>query len=80
LQEAQSLSNAPTVNFGFKKTKVAIIWRVDASTSFVMFVEQITGLANVNKMIMEKRKKIITKANNNKKEKYIGNKMNNKNQ
>jgi hypothetical protein len=29
-----------------------------------MFVEQITGLVNVNKMIMEKRKKITTKTHN----------------
>lgn len=46
LLKGQSINSVLIVNFGYKKMRVAIIWRVDVNINSVMFVEE--NMAHVN--------------------------------
>ena len=46
LLKEQSINSVLTVNFGYKKMRVAIIWRVDVNINSVMFVGE--NMAHVN--------------------------------
>ena len=51
LHEELSISNVPVVSIGYRKMKVVIIWHVDVSTSFAIFVEENISIASALDMI-----------------------------